>query len=234
MGKNKDLKQVIDDAGAGIQNAGKAIVDKVTDTQRQQAEKIEKRRDALYSDNAHIGKEQLALLRKPIPDASPYLVYRLLEEGFLKGISTEKDEELQVRLKQDYILTTIELYGGTKVPVESRRDCMALIEAHFRNYKWKKNTEKTIEVALTLADLALSLIPGLKDAKFFKNAKFLKKLNVQKVVAYINRALVLLRLARDKFDSSSPDVQAAKKTIEQVQSKLGPVPSAWIVGETNV
>jgi hypothetical protein len=221
MGKNKDLKQVIDDAGAGIQNAGKAIVDKVTDTQRQQAEKIEKRRDALYSDNAHIGKEQLALLRKPIPDASPYLVYRLLEEGFLKGISTEKDEELQVRLKQDYILTTIELYGGTKVPVESRRDCMALIEAHFRNYKWKKNTEKT-------------LIPGLKDAKFFKNAKFLKKLNVQKVVAYINRALVLLRLARDKFDSSSPDVQAAKKTIEQVQSKLGPVPSAWIVGETNV
>jgi hypothetical protein len=234
MGKNKDLKKVIDDAGAGIQNAGKAIVDKVTDAQRQQAEKVDKRRDALYLENAHIGKEELLKIRKPIPEASPYAIWKVLEIAFLEGISSTKDEERHTYLKQEFILTAIEIHGGERVAVDARRACMALIETNFRNFKIKKNTGRAIQTVLSLADLALTIIPGLQNFKFFKNLKFFKKMNLNKLVAFINRGLPFLRVLFNKIDTNSPGVQAAKRTIEQVQSKLGPVPTTWIVGETNV
>jgi hypothetical protein len=216
------VKKVVQNAGAGLQNAGKVVVEKGKAIRQNQIESVQQRRDALYLASKHIGEEQLNQFRELQPDASPYATWKLLEKSYIQGASLAQDEEAASTLLQEFVLTAIELYGGKNVPLEPRRSCIALIETNLRNHKVKKNVGRALKASLTLADIALTFFPQVKNLKLLKNAKFLKK-----AIPWISRTLPFITGAISKVDSRNPGVQLAKNTIENVRTKLGPVPKSW-------
>lgn len=210
-----------------MQNAGKALVKKGQDLVQHQVEKVEQRRDELFEANRQIGVEQLARLRKLQPGGSPLATWNLLEMSFVEGVSTTRDEEVVSSLHREFVLTAIEIHGGPKVSVQVRRECVGLIEARFRNFQIKKNTGKAINAIITLADIAVTFIPGLQSAKFLKNAKFLNAKNLTKVIQWISRIRPFVNQAKMKIDELRPDQREAHRMVEQVKDKLGALPKSW-------
>lgn len=234
MGNPKKVKKspegagkAIQEVGIGVQNAGKALVKKGQDLVQHQVEKVEQRRDELFEANRQIGVEQLKRLRKLQPGASPLATWKLLEMSFVEGVSTTTDEEVISSLHREFVLTAIEIYGGPKVNVDARRACIGLIETRFRNFQIKKNTGKAINALITLADIAVTFIPGLQNAKFLKKAKFLNAKNLTKVIQWISRVRPFVDRAKIKLDELHPDQRQAHRMVEQVKEKLGAVPKSW-------
>jgi hypothetical protein len=217
----------VHDAGVGVQNAGKAIVKKGQDLVQLQVEKVERRQDELYASNRQIGVEQLERLRALQPGASPLTTWNLLALSFIEGVSRTKDEEVVSSLHREFVLTAIEIYGGPKVGVQVRRECIGLIEVRFRNFKIKKNAGKAINAVITLADIAVTFIPGLQNAKFLKNAKFLNAKNLTKLIQWISRIRPFVDKAKVKIDEIRPDERQAHRMVQQVKDKLGAMPSSW-------
>lgn len=116
------------------------------------------RRDAIYESSSVVAISYVDQLKTEFPEATNADLIKYMNDQVLESASSIKNADLLVDNLTLYVCVALELSGGSNLDVETKRQCVKLIETTRNSNKARKLWNK-VETATRIAAAIAALLP---------------------------------------------------------------------------